>query len=103
MSFSDHDLCVFVCFSCRDYADNFLDGGEVESASRSRNSPPIPSATSCLDSHFNPDHLTMESTGNALPMKSQKPWSHQGLGYRGFKNGEQAVTPNEKQRRRKIS
>ncbi|XP_053151054.1 mesoderm induction early response protein 2 isoform X4 [Hemicordylus capensis] len=46
----------------KDYADNFLDGGEVEGASRSRSSPPIPSATSCLDSRFNPDHLTMEST-----------------------------------------
>ncbi|XP_066492468.1 mesoderm induction early response protein 2 isoform X2 [Tiliqua scincoides] len=45
-----------------DYVDNFLDGGDLESASRSRNSPPIPSATSCLDSHFNPDHMTMEST-----------------------------------------
>ncbi|XP_061457585.1 mesoderm induction early response protein 2 isoform X2 [Rhineura floridana] len=45
-----------------DYVDNFLDGSEVENASRSRGSPPIPSATGCLDSRFNPDHLTMEST-----------------------------------------
>ncbi|XP_070588373.1 mesoderm induction early response protein 2 isoform X2 [Erythrolamprus reginae] len=46
----------------RDYADNFLDGGEVESASRVRSSPPIASAPGCLDSCFNPDHLTMETT-----------------------------------------
>ncbi|XP_034976631.1 mesoderm induction early response protein 2 isoform X2 [Zootoca vivipara] len=46
----------------KDYVDNFLDGGEVESASRSRSSPPIPSATGCLDSRFNPDHLAIEST-----------------------------------------
>ncbi|XP_007435745.1 mesoderm induction early response protein 2 isoform X3 [Python bivittatus] len=46
----------------KDYVDNFLDGGEVESANRSRGSPPIASATSCLDSCFNADHLTMEST-----------------------------------------
>lgn len=46
-----------------DYADNDLDGGEVENASRSRSSPPIPSATSCLDSHFGQDQLAIESTG----------------------------------------
>uniref|UniRef100_A0A8C3LNT6 MIER family member 2 n=1 Tax=Chrysolophus pictus TaxID=9089 RepID=A0A8C3LNT6_CHRPC len=40
-----------------DYTDNDLDGGEVENASRSRSSPPIPSATSCLDSHFGQDQL----------------------------------------------
>ncbi|XP_066840026.1 mesoderm induction early response protein 2 isoform X1 [Anser cygnoides] len=45
-----------------DYTDNDLDGGEVENASRSRSSPPIPSATSCLDSHFGQDQLVIEST-----------------------------------------
>uniref|UniRef100_A0A8C8RTP3 MIER family member 2 n=1 Tax=Pelusios castaneus TaxID=367368 RepID=A0A8C8RTP3_9SAUR len=50
-----------------DYVDNDLDGGEVENASRARSSPPIPSATSCLDSHFSQDHLAIESTGNSLP------------------------------------
>ncbi|XP_048354757.1 mesoderm induction early response protein 2 [Sphaerodactylus townsendi] len=45
----------------KDYADNFLDGGEVESGGRSRGSPPLPSATGCLDPRFNPDHLAMES------------------------------------------
>ncbi|XP_039371987.1 mesoderm induction early response protein 2 isoform X2 [Mauremys reevesii] len=44
-----------------DYVDNDLDGAEAENATRSRNSPPIPSATSCLDSHFNQDHLAIES------------------------------------------
>ncbi|XP_064353658.1 mesoderm induction early response protein 2 isoform X3 [Dromaius novaehollandiae] len=44
-----------------DFADNDLDGGEVENASRSRSSPPIPSATSCLDSHFGQDQLAIES------------------------------------------
>lgn len=53
-------------FPHRDYADNDLDGGEVENASRSRSSPPIPSATSCLDSHFGQDQLAIESTGNCL-------------------------------------
>ncbi|XP_072834296.2 mesoderm induction early response protein 2 isoform X2 [Pogona vitticeps] len=46
----------------KDYTDNFLDGGEVENASRSRGSPPISSVTGCMDSRFNPDHLAMEST-----------------------------------------
>ncbi|XP_010723257.1 mesoderm induction early response protein 2 isoform X2 [Meleagris gallopavo] len=46
----------------KDYTDNDLDGGEVENASRSRSSPPIPSATSCLDSHFGQDQLAIEST-----------------------------------------
>uniref|UniRef100_A0A8B9STQ7 MIER family member 2 n=1 Tax=Anas platyrhynchos TaxID=8839 RepID=A0A8B9STQ7_ANAPL len=46
-----------------DYADNDLDGGEVENASRSRSSPPIPSATSCLDSHFGQDHMSESGQG----------------------------------------
>ncbi|XP_074933418.1 mesoderm induction early response protein 2 isoform X1 [Phalacrocorax aristotelis] len=45
-----------------DYTDNDLDGGEVENAGRSRSSPPIPSATSCLDSHFSQDQIAIEST-----------------------------------------
>ncbi|XP_025052223.1 mesoderm induction early response protein 2 isoform X2 [Alligator sinensis] len=45
-----------------DYAENDLDGGEVENAGRARSSPPIPSATSCLDSHFSQDPLAIEST-----------------------------------------
>ncbi|NXW61480.1 MIER2 protein, partial [Eurystomus gularis] len=45
-----------------DYTDNDLDGGEVENTSRSRSSPPIPSATSCLDSHFGQDQIAIEST-----------------------------------------
>ncbi|NXH17215.1 MIER2 protein, partial [Bucco capensis] len=45
-----------------DYTDNDLDGGEAESSSRSRSSPPIPSATSCLDSHFGQDQIAIEST-----------------------------------------
>ncbi|XP_068775924.1 mesoderm induction early response protein 2 isoform X2 [Struthio camelus] len=45
----------------KDFADNDLDGGEVENVSRSRSSPPIPSATSCLDSHFGQDQLAIES------------------------------------------
>ncbi|XP_053905933.1 mesoderm induction early response protein 2 isoform X3 [Cuculus canorus] len=45
----------------KDFTDNDLDGGEVENASRSRSSPPIPSATSCLDSHFGQDQLAIES------------------------------------------
>ncbi|XP_026542868.1 mesoderm induction early response protein 2 [Notechis scutatus] len=53
----------------KDYVDNFLDGGEVESASRARSSPPIASATGCLDSCFNPDHLTME-TAEPLSIES---------------------------------
>ncbi|KAM6236205.1 mesoderm induction early response protein 2 isoform 3-T3 [Porphyrio hochstetteri] len=46
----------------KDYTDNDLDGGEVETTSRSRSSPPIPSATGCLDSHFSQDQLAIEST-----------------------------------------
>ncbi|KAJ7308462.1 hypothetical protein JRQ81_009012, partial [Phrynocephalus forsythii] len=46
----------------KDYADNFLDGGEVENANRSRGSPPISAVTGCIDSRFNPDHLAMDST-----------------------------------------
>ncbi|XP_070787975.1 mesoderm induction early response protein 2 [Pituophis catenifer annectens] len=53
----------------KDYVDNFLDGGEVESASRARSSPPIASAAGCLDSCFNPDHLTME-TAEPLSIES---------------------------------
>ncbi|XP_027715859.1 mesoderm induction early response protein 2 isoform X5 [Vombatus ursinus] len=45
-----------------DFADNDLDSGEVEGAGRSRSSPPVPSATDCLDSTFHQDHLAMEST-----------------------------------------
>ncbi|XP_064031032.1 mesoderm induction early response protein 2 isoform X2 [Pogoniulus pusillus] len=45
-----------------DYTDNDLDGGEVEPSSRSRSSPPIPSATGCLDSHFGQDQIAIEST-----------------------------------------
>uniref|UniRef100_A0A8C3HB16 MIER family member 2 n=1 Tax=Chrysemys picta bellii TaxID=8478 RepID=A0A8C3HB16_CHRPI len=51
----------------KDYVDNDLDGAEAENATRSRNSPPIPSATSCLDSHFNQDHLAIESAGANSP------------------------------------
>ncbi|KFP89063.1 Mesoderm induction early response protein 2, partial [Apaloderma vittatum] len=47
-----------------DYTDNDLDGGEVENTSRSRSSPPIPSAAACLDSHFEP--LSVESTACSL-------------------------------------
>ncbi|XP_074893796.1 mesoderm induction early response protein 2 isoform X5 [Buteo buteo] len=46
----------------KDFTDNDLDGGEVENTSRSRSSPPIPSATSCLDSHFGQDQIAIEST-----------------------------------------
>ncbi|XP_075300129.1 mesoderm induction early response protein 2 isoform X2 [Opisthocomus hoazin] len=46
----------------KDYTDNDLDGAEVENTSRSRSSPPIPSATGCLDSHFSQDQLAIEST-----------------------------------------
>ncbi|KGM00415.1 Mesoderm induction early response protein 2, partial [Charadrius vociferus] len=52
-----------------DYTDNDLDGGEVENTSRSRSSPPIPSATSCLDSHFEP--LSVESTACSLGSMSE--------------------------------
>ncbi|KAM9102363.1 mesoderm induction early response protein 2 isoform X1 [Sarcophilus harrisii] len=45
-----------------DFADNDLDNGEVEGSGRSRSSPPVPSATDCLDSTFPQDHLAMEST-----------------------------------------
>ncbi|XP_026720834.1 mesoderm induction early response protein 2 isoform X2 [Athene cunicularia] len=44
-----------------DYTDNDLDGAEVENTSRSRSSPPIPSATSCLDAHFSQDQMAIES------------------------------------------
>lgn len=60
-------VTVLSAFPHRDYTDNDLDGGEVENASRSRSFPPIPSATSCLDSHFGQDQLAIESTGNFLP------------------------------------
>lgn len=53
-------------FTHRDYTDNDLDGGEVENASRSRSSPPIPSVTRCLDAHFGQDQLAIESTGKSL-------------------------------------
>ncbi|XP_029888920.2 mesoderm induction early response protein 2 isoform X6 [Aquila chrysaetos chrysaetos] len=46
----------------KDFTDNDLDGGEVENTSRSRSSPPIPSAASCLDSHFGQDQIAIEST-----------------------------------------
>ncbi|XP_061871040.1 mesoderm induction early response protein 2 isoform X2 [Colius striatus] len=46
----------------KDYTDNDLDGGEVENTSRSRSSPPIPSATNCLDSHFSQDPIAIENT-----------------------------------------
>ncbi|KAM6395845.1 mesoderm induction early response protein 2 isoform 3-T3 [Rhynochetos jubatus] len=45
----------------KDYTDNDLDGGEVENASRSQSSPPIPSAGTCLGTHFGQDQLAMES------------------------------------------
>ncbi|XP_074061016.1 mesoderm induction early response protein 2 isoform X7 [Macrotis lagotis] len=45
-----------------DFADNDLDSGEVEGPSRSQSSPPVPSATDCLDTAFPQDHLAMEST-----------------------------------------
>ncbi|XP_054252227.1 mesoderm induction early response protein 2 [Indicator indicator] len=45
-----------------DYTDNDLDGAEVENTTRSRSSPPIPSATGCLDSHFGQDQIAIEST-----------------------------------------
>ncbi|NWU94823.1 MIER2 protein, partial [Upupa epops] len=50
-----------------DFTDNDLDGAEVESASRSRSSPPVPSATSSLDSHFGQDQIAIESAGNPPP------------------------------------
>ncbi|XP_049663850.1 mesoderm induction early response protein 2 isoform X3 [Accipiter gentilis] len=46
----------------KDFTDNDLDGGEVENTSRSRSSPPISSATTCLDSHFGQDQIAIEST-----------------------------------------
>ncbi|KFZ57116.1 Mesoderm induction early response protein 2, partial [Podiceps cristatus] len=52
-----------------DYTDNDLDGGEVETTGRSRSSPPIPPATSCLDSHFKP--LSVESTACSLGSMSE--------------------------------
>ncbi|XP_061212039.1 mesoderm induction early response protein 2 isoform X7 [Neopsephotus bourkii] len=45
-----------------DYTDNDLDGGEVENSTRPRSSPPIPSGTGCLDSHFSQDQIAIEST-----------------------------------------
>ncbi|XP_027756870.1 mesoderm induction early response protein 2 isoform X2 [Empidonax traillii] len=45
-----------------DYTDNDLDGVEVENTSRSRSSPPIPSATGCLNAHFGQDQIAIEST-----------------------------------------
>ncbi|XP_010185352.1 PREDICTED: mesoderm induction early response protein 2 [Mesitornis unicolor] len=44
-----------------DFVDNDLDGGEVENSSRSRSSPPIPSAAGCLEPPFGQDQLAMES------------------------------------------
>lgn len=78
-------VTVLSAFPCRDYTDNDLDGGEVENASRSRSSPPIPSATSCLDSHFGQDQLAIESTGNFLPFclpreRSYPPLHHSAAG-----------------------
>ncbi|XP_033926620.1 mesoderm induction early response protein 2 isoform X6 [Melopsittacus undulatus] len=46
----------------KDYTDNDLDGGEAENSTRARNSPPIPSGTGCLDSHFSQDQIAIEST-----------------------------------------
>lgn len=51
-------------FPHRDFPDNDLDGVEVENTSRSRSSPPIPSAAGCLDAHFGQDQIAIESTGN---------------------------------------
>ncbi|XP_068030289.1 mesoderm induction early response protein 2 isoform X3 [Anomalospiza imberbis] len=45
-----------------DFTDNDLDGVEVENTSRSRSSPPIPSAAGCLDAHFGQDQIAIEST-----------------------------------------
>ncbi|XP_066061938.1 mesoderm induction early response protein 2 isoform X3 [Chamaea fasciata] len=45
-----------------DFTDNDLDGVEVENTNRSRSSPPIPSATGCLDAHFGQDQIAIEST-----------------------------------------
>ncbi|XP_050177281.1 mesoderm induction early response protein 2 isoform X1 [Myiozetetes cayanensis] len=45
-----------------DFTDNDLDGVEVENTSRSRSSPPIPSATGCLNAHFGQDQIAIEST-----------------------------------------
>nr|XP_060641122.1 mesoderm induction early response protein 2 isoform X2 [Anolis sagrei ordinatus] len=61
----------------KDFADNFLEGGEGENASRSRGSPPITSATGCLNPRFNPEHLAMEGT-EPLSMESA---SESGHGY----------------------
>ncbi|XP_039942760.1 mesoderm induction early response protein 2 isoform X3 [Hirundo rustica] len=46
----------------KDFTDNDLDGVEVENTNRSRSSPPIPSATGCLDAHFGQDQIAIEST-----------------------------------------
>lgn len=53
-------------FPHRDFTDNDLDGVEVENTSRSRSSPPIPSAAGCLDAHFGQDQIAIESTGNSF-------------------------------------
>ncbi|RLV88181.1 hypothetical protein DV515_00015576 [Chloebia gouldiae] len=63
--------CAF--FSRRflgDFTDNDLDGVEVENTSRSRSSPPIPSATGCLDAHFGQDQIAIESTAEPLSVES---------------------------------
>ncbi|KAH0625812.1 hypothetical protein JD844_034095 [Phrynosoma platyrhinos] len=51
----------------KDYTDNFLDGNEVENASRAHDSPPISSATGCLDSQ----PLSMESAACSLGSNSE--------------------------------
>ncbi|XP_062365888.1 mesoderm induction early response protein 2 isoform X4 [Cinclus cinclus] len=53
-----------------DFTDNDLDGVEVENTSRSRSSPPIPSAAGCLDAHFSQDQIAIESTdiNEGLPL-----------------------------------
>ncbi|NWZ34577.1 MIER2 protein, partial [Brachypodius atriceps] len=53
-----------------DFADNDLDGVEVENTNRSRSSPPIPSATGCLDAHFAQDQIAIESTAEPLSVES---------------------------------
>lgn len=63
---AEQEVAVLSVFTHRDYTDNDLDGGEVENASRSRSSPPIPSVTRCLDAHFGQDQLAIESTGKSL-------------------------------------
>ncbi|NXD30902.1 MIER2 protein, partial [Spelaeornis formosus] len=53
-----------------DFTDNDLDGVEVENTSRSRSSPPIPSAAGCLDAHFGQDQIAIESTAEPLSVES---------------------------------